>query len=232
MNASELWRARLNVPAYRVGEAATYAGISPTTITFWEKQRNYLLPVIRKREKKLGLSFLQLIEIAVVSAMRKQGVKLPDIRAARGYIGQRLGLNYPFAQAKFKADGVDILLDYEDIDSDSVKGKLVTANRGGQMIWAEALSNRLREFNYGSDGNVDSWKVNGFESDIEISPKVSFGAPNIFGIATAAIRQRWVGGYSIDDIADDLELTQESVEEAIKFERLIIDRERKSLWIN
>ena len=232
MNASELWRERLNVPAYRVGEAATYAGISPATITFWEKQRNSVPSVVRKREKKQGLSFLQLIEIAVVSAMRKEGVKLPEIRAARGYISQRLGLNFPFAQAKFKADGVDILLDYEDIESESVKGKLVTANRSGQMIWVEALSNRLREFNYGSDGNVNSWKVNGVGSDIEISPRVSFGAPNIFGIATAAIKQRWIGGYSVEDIADDLELTRVSVEEAIKFERLIVDRGRKSHWIN
>ena len=164
MNASELWRERLNVPAYRVGEAATYAGISPATITFWEKQRNSVTSVVRKREKKQGLSFLQLIEIAVVSAMRKEGVKLPEIRAARGYIGQRLGLKFPFAQAKFKADGVDILLDYEEVESDSVKGKLVTANRSGQMIWVEALSNRLREFNYGQDGNVNSWKVNGLGS--------------------------------------------------------------------
>ena len=61
---------------------------------------------------------------------------------------------------------------------------------------------------------------------------MSFGAPNIFGIATAAIKQRWVGGYSVDDIADDLELTRDSVEEAIKFERLIVDRGRKNLWIN
>lgn len=232
MNKTEFWQHRLNVPAYGLGEAATYVKISPQTIASWEAQRNSVSAVLNKRERNKGLSFLQLIEIAVVSAMRKQGVKLPEIRAARAFISERLNFKFPFAQAKFKADGVDILLDYEGLASETVKGKLVTANRGGQMIWVDALSNRLREFNYGADGNVVSWKLNGLNSDIEISPLVSFGSPSVFGISTAAIKQRWVGGYSIEDIADDLELEPISVEEALKFEKLIVDRSRESHWVN
>jgi len=184
------------------------------------------------RGRKQGLSYLQLIEIAVVAAMRKQGVRLPEIRAARTFFADRLGLRFPFAQAKFKSDGIDILLDYEHSVRDNIKDKLVTANRGGQLIWTGAISRRLKEFNYGEDGNVVTWKLNGVESDIEISPQIAFGAPNIAGVTTAAIRQRWVGGYNIADISEDFELPHDAVEEAILFEGLFIDHERKSNWVN
>lgn len=232
MSALDFWKQRLTVPAYRLGEAATYVRISAQTIANWELQKNSKTPVVSGRLSRAGLSFLQLIEVAVVAAMRKQGVKLPDIRAARSYITAQTGMAHPFAQLKFKSDGVDILLHYEGVAADVIKDKLLLANRGGQLIWTVALSDRLREFDYGQDGNVQLWKVNGVNSNIEISPKIAFGAPAIGGIATAAIKQRWADGYSIEDISDDLELEEVAVEEALRFEKMNLNRERKSHWVN
>lgn len=209
-----------------------YARISPQTIVSWERRRNSALPVLNDRSGNSGLSFLQLIEIAVVAAMRNEGMKLSEIRSAREYICEKTNLKYPFAQLKFKADGVDIFLEYDGGDADTVKEKLLSANRRGQLVWSLALSNRLREFGYGSSGEVESWRVNGIDSPIEISPRVSFGAPSINGVATVAIKRRWADGYSIGDIADDLSLEPMHVEEALKFERLEIDRGRASHWVN
>lgn len=232
MLAQNLWRQRLEAPAYRVGQVASYARVSPQTITQWERPSNSKRPMLNQREKKAGISFLQLIEIAVVSAMRKQGVKVLEIRAAREFLATKLGVKYPFAQIRFKADGVDILLEFDELNADGVTEKLVVANKGGQMIWTDMLSDKLREFNYDLDGIVDSWKVNGIESRIEISPKVSFGMPHIRGVSTLAVKQRWAGGYSVPDISDDLGLKEDAVEEALRFEGLVVDRERRSFWIN
>jgi uncharacterized protein (DUF433 family) len=232
MLAHDLWRERLHKPAYRVGQAAIYAGISSQTVKDWEYQQNSRPSVLSKREPKEGVSFLQLIEIAVVAEMRKLGTPLSQIRQARGYLANLFEVEFPFAQLKFSSDGVDVLMDMSGSVRDQLKEKLLVANRNGQFIWTFALSNRLQEFNYGSDGFVDLWRVNGVNSDIIITPKIAFGAPSIFGVSTLAIKQRWIDGYSVSDIGDDLEINHNGVLEALRFERIEVDEERRSLWLH
>jgi uncharacterized protein (DUF433 family) len=229
---TELWRERLHLPAYRLGEAATYSKVSPQTVVDWERQYNSRSAVLSRRASREGLSFLQLIELAVVAEMRRLGVSLKDIRDAREYLSTRWGVEYPFAVLRFKSDGVDILMDRDWGTNNALNDKLLTANRHGQYIWPFAVATRLMEFNYGRDGHVDAWRVNGINSEIEITPKLAFGAPQIRGVATAAIRQRWEEGFSTEDIADDLEIPVELIEEALKFEGQDITVPRGVTWRN
>src|SRR3974390_1243557 len=83
---STLWRERLTVPAYQVGEAAKYAQTTPQTIGNWEKLRGNRRGAVSHRAKRTALSYLQLIEVGVVAAMRKAGVRLPEIKRAREYL--------------------------------------------------------------------------------------------------------------------------------------------------
>ncbi|MEM9360298.1 MAG: hypothetical protein AAGB04_29305 [Pseudomonadota bacterium] len=101
---TEFWRDRLTLPAYRVGEAATYVGISPSQIAYWEKSGGSE-KALSGRLSRAGISYLQLIEVSVVAVMRGAGVKLTKIRDARSYFARELNLDFPFAQAKFKTDG-------------------------------------------------------------------------------------------------------------------------------
>src|SRR5215472_14105133 len=78
----EPWRRRLFLPAYQIAEAANYAQISPQTVVTWHKIEAALL---RERDKRAALNYMQLIEVAVVAAFRKAGVSLKRIRAAREY---------------------------------------------------------------------------------------------------------------------------------------------------
>lgn len=230
--AHELWRKRLHLPAYRLGEAALFSKVSPQTVVDWERQSNWKAPALSRRDPRQGLSFLQLIELAVVAEMRRLGVSLPDIRSARDFLSTKWAEQYPFAVLKFKSDGVDILLDHEWDSKKELSEKLLTANRNGQYVWPFAVESRLKEFNYGSDGLVESWKVNGRDSEIEITPKVAFGAPQIRGVATAAILQRWKEGMAVSEISEDLELPEELVEEALKFEKIDIGLSRGPAWVN
>jgi hypothetical protein len=101
---SELWRKRLNVPAYRIMEAARYARTSNQTIRNWEKIRGNS-SVVTGRDDREALSYLQLIEVGVVAAMRQSGVKLDTIRDARKYLSTEFKSPFPFAQYRFKTDG-------------------------------------------------------------------------------------------------------------------------------
>ena len=212
LSTTELWRKRLTVPAYRVGEAASYARVSPQTVASWHQPKNRG-SVVSRRAPRSGLSFVQLIEVAVVAAMRKEGVKLSDIRKTREFFSERMGLEYPFAQAAFKTDGVDILLDDEDRGD---LRRLVAANDSGQKIWADATDNRLLEFNYEPDGPVKKWKVNGQKSEIEIDPTMTFGTPQVGGVPTWILKERWRSGEGLGDISDDFSIPAPSIVEPLR----------------
>ncbi|WP_417807281.1 DUF433 domain-containing protein [Thioclava sp.] len=219
------WRDRLRLPAYRVGEAASYARISAQTVAAWEKsytpKRRSVLTV---REAGQGLSFLQLIEIAVVAELRRVGLSLEKIRTARAYFCQALNHQTPFATQDFKTDGTDILQEMKSADGKLITDKLVVANASGQLAWTEFLGNQFQEFHYG-DGIVVSWKVSGPQSELVIDPQVSFGAPSVRGIMTRAIKSEYAAGSNIDEIAEDYDLPAKLVIEALKFEGLFLGDE-------
>ena len=110
---AEPWKRRLYIPNYQVREAARYAQISPQTVTAWHKR------ILSEKEKRAELSYLQLIEMAVVAAARKAGMKLKDIEAAREYASTKLRSEFPFAEYEFKTDGKHLLFD----DMELAEGK-------------------------------------------------------------------------------------------------------------
>lgn len=231
--SQEFWKQRLTIPAYRIGEAASYARISPQTVAAWHRHRyaNAHAPLSEKEDRE-GLSFLQLIELAVVAEMRRLGVKLAEIARARDYLKRKTGLDYPFAMLKFKTDGADILHDVEISLGKTVTDKLLASNHSGQYVWTEMLKNRFREFDYGESDAVMRWKVAGPEKDISIDPKLAFGAPQVSGVRTTAIKSRWTSGEEADEIAEDFGISVHQVVEALIFEGMESSGPRISKWIN
>ncbi len=78
----EPWMRELYLPAYRVSEAAKYAGIHPNTISAWHYRGN---PVLPGRTRGRLLSYLELIEVAFVAFFRKLGISMELVRDARNY---------------------------------------------------------------------------------------------------------------------------------------------------
>ena len=211
----EPWRRRLYLPSYQIGEAAAYAQVTPQTVVAWHRIEAALLA---QRERRAALSYMQLIEVAVVAAFRKAGVSMKRIRAAREYAAKTLKSEYPFAEYSFKEEGKHLWLDSGQID---VKpGTVVSVDQGGQLAW-ESVIGRLREFEYEKQGIVLRWHVAGPSSPIIIDPRISFGAPTVRGTPTWVIRGRWDAGESDSDIADDFGIRREDVREALKFEGIV-----------
>lgn len=229
LQADALWKTRLNLPAYRVGEAATYAKVAPQTVTAWHKRKTQLLS---EKQSHKGISFLQLIELAVVADMRALGVKLCEIELARSFFRKETGLEFPFAQLRFKTDGADVFSDLQGELGEIIEDKVLSANHGGQYVWTEMLSSRFKEFNYDDSGAVIAWKVAGANKDIEINPQVAFGAPQIAGVKTGIIKGRWTSGEEVDEIADEFSLSTSQVLEALIFEGIEPSETRISRWMN
>ena len=213
----EPWRKRLYLPAYGTGESARYAGVHTNTIRYWEYGRNHVRPVVSHRERRKPLSYLQLVEVAFVATFRALGVSLAKIRDARDYLGQTFEAEYPFSEYRLLTEGMNVLMDLQQVDRTAELDRLIIANRSGQMAWRSMVGSRFTEFKY-EYGLAIVWNVGGSESDVAIDPRVSFGAPNIGGIPTWAIRGRWKAGEEIGDIASDFGMEPGHVHDALKFE--------------
>ena len=96
--------------------------------------------------------------------------------------------------------------------------QLIVANENGQYIWKDFIQDRLIEFNYGDDGRVIQWKLDGVDSSVVIDPRICFGSPNVKGVRTRAILEQFKLGVPTDDISDDYNIEGKHIADALKFE--------------
>jgi len=89
------------VPAYSLAEAAYYLGVPAATLRSWVAGRMYstakgdrqFRPIIEPADpKRLRLSFVNLVEAHVLSALRREhkNIRLPKIRDAIAYLRTKL----------------------------------------------------------------------------------------------------------------------------------------------
>lgn len=224
---NDFWRSRLFVPNYRIGEAAKYARLSPQTVSKWHgKPGANRKSTLSVKEKGAALSYLQLIEVAVVASFRKAGVKLSKIVAAREYLAKQIEAEFPFASYRFKTDGKDLWMDYAQFEADAGDKTLLSASQARQLAWGDIIG-RLHEFDYESDhGLAIRWHVAGRDENVIIDPRIQFGSPSVEGVATWAFSGRWDAGESIDEIAEDFGVANSDVLAALRFEGLDLEAGR------
>lgn len=211
------WRRRLTLPAYQVNEAARYARITSQTIRNWQAKGSQTKAAVAHREKGKALSYFQLVEVAFVAVMRQMGLRLTVIKDARDFIAQHMNSEFPFVENRFKVQGARILMNLTEFDPTASSNNLVVVSHGGQMEWGELLGKKFEEFDY-KKGLAVRWHIAGRDSPILIDPQIAFGAPQIKGIPTWAIKGRQQAGESLPDIADDFALKVPEVEKALQFE--------------
>jgi hypothetical protein len=165
--SSAPWARRLYLPAYQVSEAARYARVSASTVTGWHNISERKAAPLDARSRGAALSYLQLIEVAVVAALREQKVSLKRITEARQYISTQLKVEYPFARYSFKTGGRRLWTDYAQvIGRKRGKGKLLGLNDRGQLAWDAIIGGRLKDFEYNGTGIVIKWNVAGPDGDV------------------------------------------------------------------
>lgn len=227
----EPWRRRLFLPNYQIKEAARYARLSSQTIAAWHKAGARKHVQLTDRRQGDALSYMQLIEVAVVAAARGAGVPFRRIRAARDYVSDQFSSEFPFAEYRFKTDGRSLLMDYDQFEGEAGKDKLLRPDQGGQLAW-KIIMGRLQEFEYEEGGGiVIRWHLDGPKSPIVIDPRISFGAPSIGGTPTWVIKGRWESGELVSEIAEDFGLSPTNVKRVLRFEGLT-GQGRKKGWLH
>jgi uncharacterized protein (DUF433 family) len=222
-------RSPLELPAYSIKDAARYLQLPKTTVRQWAlgrtypvkggKERRTAKPVIIAADPANGLlSFINLVEIHVLSAVRRQhGVKLPKIRKAVAYLRRETGDTHPLAFQDVKTDRIGIFVER--------LGKLVDASAEGQLVMREMVSAYLRRI----DRDARGIPIRLFpftnarltqHKPVVIDPTVQFGRPVIAGtgIPTEIVAQRHKAGDTIAEIAADYGRPPAVIEEALRYE--------------
>jgi uncharacterized protein (DUF433 family) len=202
-----------NQPAYSVAEAARYLKVAPATLRSWVAGRPYpkgagtahSSPLIRPaRNLPPTLSFWNLIEAHVLRSLRTDhSVKV-----------ERLLLS-----PELRTDAGKLLLHRY--------GQLIELSASGQVAMRRLFNEHLARVEW------DEWKfpvrlfpvtcsdVISSARSIAIDAHVAFGRPVLAqkGITTGAIVERMDAGESLDDLAEDYDLSTEEIMEAVLYER-------------
>ena len=213
------WYDRLFLPAYRVVDAARYAGAHPNTVSSWHRRRD---PVLPGRELRQSLAYLELVEVAFVAFFRRAGVSMDRIRRAREYVAAAFGCEYPFAEYKFKTEGFHILMESLPLAAQTMPSGILVADESGQLAWDELMGEQFAQFDYELDLAL-TWHPAGRDSAVKIDPRIAFGRPVVGGVSTWAIKGRWDSGETLEGIEEDFEISQQLIADALLFEGVSLE---------
>lgn len=223
---SQPWYRRLYLPSYRVVDAARYAKSHPATVASWHYRGT---PVLPGHQKGQALNYLELVEVAFVAFFRNNGVSMQRIRDARDFCGQRINSERPFTEYAFKTEGMHMLLDFDQYNSDNpferfiVKSSapndrvVVAADMHGQLAWEVLMGNKFAEFDYEYELAL-RWHPAGYSSLVVIDPRHAFGAPIVDGLPTWVIKGRYLARESFDDLVDDFDISEKAILDGLTFE--------------
>lgn len=207
------------MPNYSISEASDYLGLPRSTVRWWVKGKDDHRPVIALADaKQNALSFFNLVEVHVLSALKKEGLKLPGIRTAVRHLQQRLGVDRPLARESFLTDGVNLFVER--------LGQLIDVSSNGQIAMREMIKSYLTRVDYGRDGlalRLYPFTRRGELDDpraVVFDPEISFGRLVLAGTGTptAEIADRFRAGETLESLADDFGVKAVEVQEAIRCE--------------
>jgi uncharacterized protein (DUF433 family) len=201
---------------YTAAEVARWAQTSPQTARRWRagyqfestSGKRWSPPVTAARSDEPYLSFEDLVEIAAVAAVRREGVSMQRLRVALRYATTQLGIERPLLSERFKTDGLDLF----------AQGG-TNFNRFGQMVWP-FVEDVLKDIDYGQDLFAVRWWPAGRETEVLVDPQVNFGRPIIvsLGVRTETLVDRFVAGLSVEDVAQEYTTSPALVQQAVRFE--------------
>jgi len=217
------WIDRLSLNSYQYAEAARYAETSPQTVASWcrryrtSEQQTGADGVSRGKGKEDAnlLSYLQLIEVALVAAFRRVGIKMDAAYRVHEDLRAVFQHDNPFALPDFK-DRYPLFAPHPR-NGRGIWQALETQD--GQRVWTPRLAAQFERFD-DDVGLAIRWYPRGRDGLIVIDPRMSFGAPTIAdtGVPTYALKGRYLGGEELEETADDFGLSMRQLQAALEFE--------------
>lgn len=210
-------------------EAACLTGVSASKIRGWingytqgSSAGARSVPLIHRQipviDGKLGLGFLDLLEVKFIKWLSCYGVSWHSIRIAADRARVELGHEHPFALARFHTDGKAVFLETQKQTGDR---KLMDLNKNNFAMY-EVLESSFRRGIVFDDvtGIAASWQPSANSPDVILDPQRSFGRPIDVnsGVPTAVLAEAYEVEGSLDRVASWYGVTPDTVHAAVAFE--------------
>jgi uncharacterized protein (DUF433 family) len=212
---------RREIPAYSIAEAAHYLGEPKSTLRAWfAGQEGFKAVLCPADPKKLVLSFSNLVEAYVLSAIRrKHHVGLPTIRRGLKFLTEKLDSKRPLLEKQFATHNTRLFVEH--------LGQIINLSQTGQVEMTELLHAYLERVERDAKGVpiklypfMRSQPPKEQPRTVVIDPQVSFGRPVLAGtgIPTAALAEQFKAGDQVSDLAKDYGASEEAISDAIRCE--------------
>ncbi len=205
---------------YTPREAARLVGETPQQVLRWTRGSGPSDPLwpayYQFIDDSTEISFLDLVEIRVVSAMRKSGISLQSIRYAIDFAQEKLNVAHPLSSREFKVDGSEILMDAIENDGEYIS---LSKKRPGQKVFREIVRQSLNDLEYDGD-YVSRWRPRNHKS-VVIDPSRNFGDPILdsFGISTSMLHREAKEFNDLNYLSEIYEIPLQVVRQAVAFEQ-------------
>jgi uncharacterized protein (DUF433 family) len=214
---------RFTSPLYSQAEAARYVDMPPTTLRDWAhpaRGRGGRSMVTSLRPTAPGqptVPFIGLAEAMFLSALRRAGVPMQQIRPALAMVEERLGVAHALASRRLYVVGPQLLWEVSaegELGADQRRALIVLRN--GQYVFREVVERYLRRIEYATDEYAARLRPPQYEvADVLIDPEINFGVPFFAtsGAPLYAVLSRLRAGERIADVAADFDLPDDQVAE-------------------
>jgi uncharacterized protein (DUF433 family) len=210
-----------DVATYELAEAAHYLHIPKSTLGNWTRgHKNFKRVLDVPDHRRLSmLSFVNLVEAHMLATIRrKHKIALQHIRPAIDYLRREFGHPHPLATMPLEADEVNLFVRYA--------GKVLNISKQGQIAMREAVEAHLQRVERAPDNApLVLYPFVGGDYTIErrpvmFTPEISFGRLVISGtgIPASEVASRWFAGETMSELARDFRISEEQIEDAIRFE--------------
>ena len=217
-------KSRVDRPLYNFAETDRLAGVSRGSSSRWLNGYHSWYPPTEERRtmplmtphsgRKEAASFVDLLEVATIGRLIKQGFSYKRIRKIEEYCRIYLKRPRPLVTEEFKVYGRDIFVE-------ASQGVLLNVGYGaGMQAWEEVLDPFLEDVEYENE-LVRRWWPMTKKVGVVIDPEYGFGLPVVAGtgIRTEIIAERDVAGDSIEEITYDFGVTPVQIKDALFYER-------------
>lgn len=220
----------LGVGLYTIPEAARIVGVSPARLRRWLQGYKYRdrisEPVIHRRLPELRdygvLTFLDLVELLLVSQYRKKGVSLHVIRENAKIVSDRVKADHPFAVERFHRIGHDLIAATAARDPHFQPQRIYEDLRKNQLVLFEVAEAFIDHLEYSGNLARQYWPL-GKGRKVVLDPARAFGQPTDpdTSVPTHALYGMFRAGDSAEDVARSFKVNLDAVYAAIEYEQLL-----------
>ncbi len=204
---------------YSPRQAARLLGSSPQDVLRWTRGSGPHEPLWKAHYQFLDdtteISFIDLIELRVVRALRCAGISLQAVRYAIEFAKNRFGIERPLSTIQFKTDGTEVLMNAVEHDGELVS---LSKKRPGQKVFARLVAQSVKGLEF-EGGRVSRWRPEQAKH-VVIDPERSFGEPILddYGVSTGTLFRDFERFHDHKYLSKLYEIDISQVKDAVRFE--------------